>query len=81
MEKLLDHYSDSLISSFGHTIATGLATLLKGGISHAQVTRFLASQPRTPADLWKIAKSIVRRIQSKQGIMIVGDSIAENLHR
>jgi hypothetical protein len=77
MDKLLDLYSDYLISSFGLTTATGLATLLKGGISHDQVTRFLASQPRTSADLWKIAKPFVRRIQSDDGVMIVDDSISE----
>ena len=47
MDTLLDLYSDYLISSFGQTTATGLATLLKGGLSHDQVTRFLAGQPRT----------------------------------
>ncbi len=77
MDTLLDLYSDYLISSFGQTTATGLATLLQGGISHDQVTRFLASQPRTAADLWKIAKPFVRRIQSDQATMIVDDSIAE----
>jgi len=55
MDKLLDLYSDDLISSFGQTTATGLATLLGDGISHDQATRFLSSQPRTAADLWKIA--------------------------
>jgi hypothetical protein len=77
MDTLLDLYSDYLISSFGQTTATGLANLLKGGISHDQVTRFLASKPRTSADLWKIAKPFVRRIQSDQAAMIVDDSIAE----
>src|SRR5574341_1162616 len=74
METLLDLYSDYLISSFGQTTATGLATLLQGGISHDQVTRFLASKPRTAADLWKIAKPFVRRIQSDQAAMIVDDT-------
>ena len=77
MDTLLDLYSDYLISSFGQTTATGLANLLKGGISHDQVTRFLASKPRTSADLWKIAKPFVRRIQSDQAAMIVDDSISE----
>ena len=77
MDKLLDLYSDYLISSFGQTTATGLATLLQGGISHDQVTRFLASKPRTSADLWTIAKPFVRRIQSDQAAMIVDDSISE----
>jgi hypothetical protein len=77
MDTLLDLYSDYLISSFGQTTATGLATLLQGGISHDQVTRFLASQPRTAADLWKIAKPFVRHVQSEHAVMIVDDSIAE----
>ena len=77
MDTLLDLYSDYLISSFGQTTATGLATLLDGGLSHDQVTRFLASTPRTSADLWKIAKPFVRRIQSDQAAMIVDDSISE----
>jgi len=77
MDTLLDLYSDYLISSFGQTTATGLATLLQGGISHDQVTRFLSSQPRTSADLWKIAKPFVRLVQSDQASMIVDDSISE----
>ena len=77
MDTLLDLYSDYLISSFGQTTATGLANLLQGGISHDQVTRFLASKARTSADLWKIAKPFVRRIQSDQAAMIVDDSISE----
>jgi hypothetical protein len=77
MNTLLDLYSDYLISSFGLTTATGLASLLQGGISHDQVTRFLSGKPHTPADLWKIAKPFVRRIQSAQGVMIVDDSISE----
>jgi hypothetical protein len=77
MDTLLDLYSDYLISSFGQTTATGLANLLQGGLSHDQVTRFLASTPRTSADLWKIAKPFVRRIQSDQAAMIVDDSISE----
>src|SRR5713101_5036571 len=77
MDNLLDLYSDYLISSFGQTTATGLATLLKGSFSHDQVTRFLAGQPRTAADLWKIAKPLVRRIQNDQAVMIVDDSLSE----
>ena len=77
MDKLLDLYSDYLISSFGLTTATGHANLLKGDLSHDQVTRFLASKPRTSADVWKIAKPFVRRIQSDDGVMIVDDSISE----
>jgi len=77
MDTLLDLYSDYLISSFGQTTATGLATLLQDRISHDQVTRFLASKPRTSADLWQTAKPFVRHIQSDLGVMIVDNSISE----
>jgi hypothetical protein len=77
MDNLLDPYSDYLISSFGQTTATGLATLLKGNLSHDQITRFLSGQVRTSADLWRIAKPFVRRIQSDQAVIIVDDSISE----
>jgi hypothetical protein len=77
MDNLLDLYSDYLISSFGQTTATGLATLLKGDLSHDHITRFLSGKPHTSADLWTIAKPFVRRIQSDHSVMIVDDSIAE----
>jgi hypothetical protein len=77
MDNLLDLYSDYLLSSFGQTTATGLATLMKGQISHDQITRMLARKPYDSADLWKIAKPYVRQIQRDDGAMIVDDSIAE----
>lgn len=77
MENLLDLYSDYLISSFGQTTATGLATLLNDQVSHDQITRMLARKPQTSTDLWKIVKPHVRQMQSDDGVMIVDDSIAE----
>ena len=75
--KLLDLYSDYLISAFGQTTATGLSSLLNGEISHDQVQRSLAGEQQTSADLWRIAKPHVRRIESEDGVAIVDDSIAE----
>jgi hypothetical protein len=75
--ELLDLYSDYLISAFGQTTATGLSSLLNGEISHDQVQRLLASEPQSPADLWRIAKPHVRKIESEDGVAIVDDSIAE----
>jgi hypothetical protein len=77
MDNLLDLYSDYLLSSFGQTTATGLATLMKGQVSHDQITRLLARKPYESADLWKIVKPYVRQMQSDDGVMIVDDSIAE----
>ena len=75
--KLLDLYSDYLISAFGQTTATGLATLLNGEVSHDQMQRSLAGAEQDSADLWRVAKAHVRKIESAEGVMIVDDSIAE----
>jgi hypothetical protein len=76
-EKLLDLYSDYLISAFGQTTATGLAALLQGEISHDSVQRFLASERQTSVHLWRVVKPHVRKIESGEGVVIVDDSIAE----
>jgi hypothetical protein len=76
-EKLLDLYSDYLISAFGATTATGLSALLSGEISHDNVQRFLSDERQTSVDLWRIAKPHVRRIESETGVLIVDDSISE----
>lgn len=75
--KLLDLYSDYLISAFGPTTATGLAALLDGDISHDQLQRYLAGQVHTSADLWRVAKPYVRKIERADGVLIVDDSISE----
>jgi len=75
--KLLDLYSDYLISAFGQTTATGLSSLSDGEVRHDQIHRFLASEEQTSADLWRIAKSHGREIESEDGVVIVDDSIAE----
>jgi DDE superfamily endonuclease len=75
--KLLDLYSDYLISAFGQATATGLSGLLDGEISHDQMQRSLAGEPQTSADLWRIAKPHVRKIEREDGVVILDDSIAE----
>src|SRR5689334_14325495 len=76
-EKLLDLYSDYLISAFGQTTATGLSALLSGEISHDNVQRFLSGDRQTSADLWRIAKPHIREIESADGVLIIDDSISE----
>jgi hypothetical protein len=81
-KELLDLYSDYLISAFGQTTGTGLATLLGGQISHDRIQRFLGrrgwSRPAfTSADLWQMVKPHVRKMQSEEEVLIVDDSIAE----
>ncbi len=76
-EKLLDLYSDYLISAFGQTTATGLSAILNGEISHDSIQRFLAGERQTSVHLWRVVKPHVRKIESPEGVMIVDDSIAE----
>jgi hypothetical protein len=76
-EKLLDLYSDYLISAFGQTTATGLSALLSGEISHDNVQRFLSGERQTSADLWCIAKPHVREVEREDGVLIRDDSISE----
>lgn len=76
-KSLLDLYTDYLISSFGPTTATGLSRLLQGEVSHDQITRFLASSPKTSADLWRIVKPMVRQLEIPDGLLIIDDSIEE----
>jgi DDE superfamily endonuclease len=75
--QLLDLYSDYLISAFGQTTATGLSALLNGEVSHDQMQRSLAGEEQNSADLWRIAKPHVRKIERADGVMIVDDSIGE----
>lgn len=75
--KILDLYSEYLISAFGQTTATGLSSLLDGQVSHDQVQRALAGEKQTSAGLWWIAKPHVRKIERANGVMIVDDSISE----
>jgi len=75
--ELLDIYSEYLISSFGQTTGTGLAGLLGGSISHDQIQRLLGKEPFGAADLWRVVKPYVRRMQRADGVLIIDDSIAE----
>lgn len=76
-EKLLDLDTDYLISSFGQVSATGLSRLLDGAVSHDQITRFLSSAPKNSADLWRIAKPLVRQVESPAGVIGISDTIEE----
>ena len=76
-QKILDLYSDYLLSSFGQTTATGLSKLMEGKISHDQVTRMLSSSKMTSKAWWKLVKPHVRETEQEDGVMIIDDSIVE----
>jgi len=76
-KSMLDLYSDYLLSSFGHTPATRLSSILHGTISHDRITRSLSENIPKSRDLWHLVKPHVREIESVEGVMIVDDSIEE----
>lgn len=74
---MLELYSDYLLSSFGHTTATGLSAVTAGGVSHDQVTRFLAQDEFDAKTLWQLVKPLVRELESGNGVLILDDTIQE----
>ncbi len=52
-KKILDIYTDYLISQNKYATATGLSDLLDGNISHDKITRFLNSGDFGSKELWQ----------------------------
>lgn len=78
MEKLLDIYTDYLISQQHLASATGLSLLLDGQISHDKITRFLNRNHFGSKELWQYVKSEVHQHQEEQGgVLIIDDTIEE----
>ena len=75
--KLLDLYSDYLLSSLSATTATGLSELMRNEVSHDQVSRMLRSRRLEPKEWWRMVKARVRSLEQEDGVMIVDDSILE----
>lgn len=80
MDKLLDIYTDYLISSFGPTTATNMSSMLEGEISHDEITRFLSRSTFSSSTLWLSVKSAVRDIEKSDGVLIFDDTIVEKPH-
>jgi DDE superfamily endonuclease len=74
---ILDLYSDYLISSFGRTTATGLSGLLSGTVSHDRVSRFMATEPLSSPELWRLVKPLLRQVEGEDGVIVADDSILE----
>lgn len=74
--RLLDLYTDYLLTSFGAATATGMASLLPE-LSHDQITRFLSQRELTDKDLWKVVKPQVRCVQSDEAVLIIDDTVEE----
>lgn len=78
--KILDLYTDFLISSEGIRTATGLSAMLDGAISHDKITRFLSGEDYDSKALWKHVKSTVRSLESEDGVLIFDDTIEAKPH-
>jgi hypothetical protein len=76
-KKILEIYTDYLMASTSHTTSTGLSELLGGEISHDKITRFLASEDFDSSSLWKLVKPTVKKVESKEGVLIFDDTIQE----
>ncbi|BAU63789.1 transposase IS4 family protein [Stanieria sp. NIES-3757] len=79
-KKLLELYSDYIISSFGQITATGLSRVLEGSISHDKITRFLSAKDLESRELWKLVKPVVREYEQEDGVLIVDDTIEKKPH-
>lgn len=80
MEKMLDLYTDYLISSTGQTSATGLSTLLDHQLSHDSVTRFLGKTEFDSKTLWRAVKPLVRQHESVDACLIFDDCVIEKAY-
>jgi hypothetical protein len=77
---LLELYSDYLLSSFSHTTATGLSRMTAGAVSHDRITRFLATEELGSRELWRLVKPVMHRIEAKDGVLVIDDTIEEKLY-
>jgi predicted nucleic acid-binding Zn finger protein len=75
--KMLDLYVDYLICSTSYTTATGLSKVTNNAVSHDKITRFLSAREYSNKDLWRVAKPLVRQIESENGVLIIDDTIEE----
>jgi hypothetical protein len=78
--KLLELYSDYIISSFGQITATGLSRALSGSVSHDKITRFLAKNDLDSKQLWQLVKPVIREKEQEDGVVIVDDTIEKKPH-
>jgi DDE superfamily endonuclease len=75
--KMIDIYSDYLITNFGQATATSLSNVLNGELSHDSITRSLADRELTSQDYWRQVKPTIREIQDENAIISIDDMIAE----
>lgn len=76
MEKMLDLYTDYLISQNGYATATGMSSICD--VSHDKITRHLNMSNYNSKELWLEVKDDVRKHENEDdGALILDDSIEE----
>jgi hypothetical protein len=75
--KLLDVYTDYLITSCSLTTATGLSAAVNHQYSHDQITRLLSKESYDQKQYWSHIKPLVRQLEDDEGIIVVDDTIEE----
>ncbi|MCB0180020.1 MAG: transposase [Anaerolineae bacterium] len=76
-QKLLDLYSDYVITSFSLATATGLSSVVDNAYSHDQITRFLGKERYDQKRYWQTIKPTVRQVERADGVVLVDDTIEE----
>lgn len=78
--RLMDIYTDYLLSSFSTTTATGLSRPLPE-VSHDAATHFPGQNALGNRELWAIVKPIVRsikhKIEHKNAVLAIDDIVQE----
>jgi hypothetical protein len=78
--KLLDLYTDYLISAFGLVTSTELSKLLDQAVSHDRISRMLSKQEFTQKDYWHCIKKLIRQLETPRGVIKIDDTIEEKPH-
>ena len=78
--KLMDLYSDYLLTSPDSASAQVMVKVLNDCYSHDSVTRMLAQPELGQKVFWKQIKSVIRQVESEQGVISIDDSLEHKPH-
>ena len=76
-KKLLDLYTDYLLSSFSLVTATGLSAPVDGSYSQEQVTRFLGKASYDQKQYWQTIKPALQQVENEEAVLLIDDTIEE----
>lgn len=74
--KLLDLYTDFLVTSPNIVSAGLLSDILDNEYSHDSITRMLAQDPLEQKKYWQIIKPTIRSIEKEDGLISIDDTIS-----